>query len=99
MYLNLETNSMQGHSKPHVFKFTKQDGKAVIKFKRWTTDNVSIRAQFRFNNKLFFSFKIPLQADQTRAPLTEAVYTLQICIEVTINSKYLKRFVIMVANI
>ena len=37
---NLQANTMQGHSKPHVFKIEKNNSKAVITYKRWSTDKV-----------------------------------------------------------
>ena len=51
---NIEANTMQGHSKPHVFKIEKKDNKAVISYKRWSTYKVGHFTQLWFIDKLIF---------------------------------------------
>ncbi|XP_060561179.1 uncharacterized protein LOC132720949 [Ruditapes philippinarum] len=35
----LQLNNIKNHSHPHVFKFTRnEDGKAIMKYKKWSTD-------------------------------------------------------------
>jgi hypothetical protein len=44
----LQLNNIKNHSHPHVFKFTKnEDGKATMKYKKWSTDKVMVLHHFQ----------------------------------------------------
>lgn len=38
----LDLEHISGHSKPHVFKFIREEGKATLFWKKWSTDRVCV---------------------------------------------------------
>lgn len=48
---SLKLDNISGHSKPHVFRITRAENKAVLQWKKWTTDTVQLKTCGR--NELF----------------------------------------------